>query len=98
IGTGAPFYYSFSPDGQQMLWFRDGSQFDIYDVAVDKVTQTYDDAPGKFQSPMWSPVDDQVLIGVVGTDADTTDVVVAKGTDRQVVSSGLNAPVSFSWS
>src|SRR5260370_2493672 len=29
VGRAAPFYYSFSPDGKQMLWFRGGHDFRI---------------------------------------------------------------------
>jgi TolB protein len=98
VGTGAPFYYSFSPDGQQMFWYRDGAQFEIYDVAIDKITQSLDDIPGQFQAPMWSPVDDRILVGVANTNEKKTDIAIVQGADRNVLLSALNSPVSFGWS
>lgn len=98
VGIGAPYYFSFSPDGQRMIWYRNASQFDIYDTASDRITQSLDDAPGKFQAPMWSPVDDRILFAVAGDQADTSNVVVADGEKRTTILSGLDSPVSFAWS
>ncbi len=98
IGQGAPYYFSFSYDGKQMLWYRFGTQFDVYDVPTDTIVQTLDDSPGKFNAPMWSPVDDRLLLGVVGADGDSTDIVIADGPDRTILLAGQENPVSFAWS
>jgi len=98
IGQSAPFYFSFSPDGQHMLWFQSGTDLSIYDVPTG-VANRLTDTPGQFQAPMWSPVDDRLLFGVQNeANTDLTDLVVARGTDRNVVAHGLDSPVSFAWS
>ncbi len=97
IGQAAPFYYSFSPDGQKMLWHRFASQLEIYDIKANKTTLLGDE-PGQFQAPMWSPVDDRLLFGIVGSAPDKTDIVIAKGTTRQALLKELESPVSFAWS
>jgi TolB protein len=98
VGRSAPFYYSFSPDASQMLWYQSGRQLSIYDVQSNQIVKTLDDIPGQFQAPMWSPIDDRLLIGTVGDDAETTNLVVAQATKRQVLLRNLEAPVSFAWS
>lgn len=54
IGRASPFYYSWSPDGAAMLWFRNGDRLSVYDVALEKVIEELADIPGLFQSPIWS--------------------------------------------
>jgi Tol biopolymer transport system component len=98
VGTAAPFYYSFSPDGKQMLWFQKTSEFGIYDVAANKVTRTLNDTPGQFQAPMWSPVDDRMLFGTAGSTPDSTNIVIANGTQRQILLENRSSPISFAWS
>jgi TolB protein len=98
VGQGAPYYFSFSPDGQQMLWYRESATFDVYDVASDQIVQALDDVPGKFNAPMWSPIDNRILLGVASPDGDTTDVVIADGSNRTTVKGNLESPVSFAWS
>ncbi len=98
IGKDAPFYYSFSPDGSQMIWFRSGDQLDIYDVAADK-TSALSDTPGTFNSPMWSPVSPtEILLATQGTIAATSDLVIADGAARRVILTGQDAPIAFAWS
>ncbi len=98
IGQSSPFYYSFAPDGTKMLWFQNGSQLEVYDVAADKVINNLSDTPGKFQAPMWSPIDDRLLFGTTSADPAQTDLVIAQGTDRRVLLRGLDGPISFAWS
>ncbi len=64
VGTGAPFYYSWSPDGQRMVWQRNNRQIDIFDVNANEISRTFDQLPAEFFAPAWSPVDDRVLFGV----------------------------------
>jgi len=98
VGQASPFYYSFAPDGQHMLWFQDSDTLRIYDVAADKVSSTLADQPGKFQAPMWSPVDSRLLFGTVSSTPDKTDVVLADGADRHVLIHATDSPISFAWS
>lgn len=99
IGEAAPFYYSFSPDGQKMLWHRFARQLDVYDVKGDAATKL-DDDPGAFQAPMWSPVpgDERLLFAIKGSETGRTDIVIADGDERQTLLSNQAEPVSFAWS
>ncbi|MHB8626010.1 MAG: TolB family protein [Aggregatilineales bacterium] len=98
IGQSAPFYYSFAPDGQHMLWYQSGTDLSLYDVEAGRA-QRLSDTPGQFQSPMWSPVDDRLLYGVQNeANPNLTDLVVARGAERNVVAHGLDGPLSFAWS
>jgi TolB protein len=102
VEEGAPYYFSFSPDGKQMIWYRNTRQFDIYDVAADKIVNTLDDAPGKFNAPMWSPKanDNRILIGVSADQGEATDLVIvdSQGQSRKVIGTALANPMSFAWS
>jgi TolB protein len=81
-----------------MLWQRDQRRLDIYDVQNDTILITLDSPPGIFQSPAWSPVDDRWLVGQLGADHETTDLVVVTDSDVETLASGLAGPVAFSWS
>lgn len=95
-GTGAPFYTSWSPDGTQMLWQRDNSRFEIYDVASNSITETLESQPGRMLTPQWSPVDDRLLLGI--RNENTTDLVIVNGSDQTVLAEELRNPVWFTWS
>ncbi len=98
IGQSAPFYYSFAPDGTQMIWFQAGDSLLIYDLAADSILRQLPDKPGKFQARMWSPRDDRLLFGVESANPDQTDLVIAHGSDRQVLLAAQDAPIAFAWS
>jgi TolB protein len=97
IGEAAPFYYTFSPDGQKMLWHRFGSDLEIFDTQSEK-TDRLDEQPGQFASPHWSPVDDRLLFAVQGAQLDESDLIVQQGEERRILSKGLKGNVSFAWS
>lgn len=94
---GPPFYYSWSPDGERMLWQRNNERFDIYDAGEDRVTDTLAQQPGFILSPAWSPVDDRLLVGAAAEDQ-TTDLVIVGSSETQVVASGFTGLVSSGWS
>jgi TolB protein len=100
VDRGAPFYYSFSPSGQQMLWHRFSQQLEIYDVPSGQAS-LLPDVPGAFQSPMWSPVDDQLLFALMGSTRALADVVIAPSPSseaRTVILKDARVPVSMAWS
>ena len=98
IGTGVPFYYSWSPDGNRMLWQRNQELFEIYDVMTNSVVETLPEKPGLMQAPAWSPVDDRLLFAALEPETDTTSLVIS-GHDALVnLASELNGLVSFAWS
>lgn len=97
IGTGAPFYYSWSPDGSRMLLQRNNRRFDVLDVDQGEL-QRLDQTPGFIQAPWWSPVDDRLLIGVQNADGGSTDLAVLANEELTIFQEELPGPVSYSWS
>ncbi|NDJ60520.1 MAG: hypothetical protein GYB67_05305 [Chloroflexi bacterium] len=102
IGLGSPFYYSWSPDGTQMLWQRNNRRVDVYDVNDDNVENTLEQTPGRFFAPAWSPVDDRLLVGVRSeADENATDLVILPEADLEApftLVPGLEGPIYFAWS
>lgn len=98
VGAGSPFYFSWSPNGRQMLWVRDRERMDIFDAVDYEIEQTLEQVPGTFFAPAWSPVDDRLLFAGQSDNGETTDlVIVANGTARVLVAD-LNGSTAFSWS
>lgn len=98
VGTGGPFYFSWSPDGSRMLWQRNNERLDIFDVETNNLAEILSVIPGAFQSPSWSPVDDRLLVGALNRDGETTDVMIATEQEQHVLASRLEGPVAFAWS
>jgi TolB protein len=98
LGTGGPFYYSWSPDGNQMLWQRNNQRLDIYDVTEEEIIDTLEISPGLFQAPSWSPVDDRLLFGTLGENGESTNLVIQANNELRVLAEGLTGAVSFAWS
>lgn len=98
IGRGSPFYYSFSPDGERMLWQRNNRRLDIYDVNESQIVDTLRQTPGEFFAPAWSPVDDRLLFGVLSPEENATDLVILANDETQTLASDLAGPVYFAWS
>jgi TolB protein len=98
IGQGSPFYFSWSPDGERMLWHRNQAGIEVHDRSEGQVVSAVSQPPGAFAAPAWSPVDDRLLYGRGGADSATTDLVIATGDDLETIVSGLRGPVYFSWS
>jgi TolB protein len=98
IGRGAPFYYSWSPDGNQMLWKRNNQRMDIYDASSNDIVDTLSQAPGGFFAPAWSPVDDRLLFGALDRENLTTDLVIVASEETQMLVPDLEGVTYFSWS
>jgi TolB protein len=96
--TGAPFYFSWSPDGARMLWQRNNQRLDIFDTTANNITETLNVMPGVFRAPAWSPVDDRLLVAVMNEDADTSDLTIITAADQKVLARNLSGPASFVWS
>lgn len=95
LGQGGPFYWDWSPQGDQMLWARFGTQFDYYDVAS-AATTSLPYEQGFAQSAIdWSPVDDRVLLAV--GDSSGTSLVLVEGDQQIIVVEGLSS-MAFAWS
>lgn len=96
LGRGAPFYYSWSPDGSRMLWHRGNTRLDVYSVAADELEEI-EQPLGRFPAPAWSPVDDRLLLALAD-DSGQTNLVVYANDEAQVLVAGLAGVVSFTWS
>lgn len=96
--TTPPFYFSWSPDGRHMLWQRMTARLEIFDVPAQDIDETLAQAPGLFQAPAWSPVDDRLLFGIPGTSGRLTDLVILANQESQTVAADLAGPVAFAWS
>lgn len=95
VGLGAPFYYSWSPDGSRLLTQRDVQRLDVFSLDSASSDQLpY--APGFFPAPHWSPVDDRLLVGVLNDS--TTDLAIIANEQVRVLRSALRGELSFNWS
>jgi TolB protein len=97
IGRGGPFYYSWSPDGSQMLWQRNNARLDIYTVEQREIDRELTTVPGFFQAPAWSPVSELWLVGKRAAD-NKTELVVVSGESERTLVDDLDGTVAFSWS
>jgi len=97
IGRGSPFYYSWSPDGRQLLLQRNTRSIGVYDLEAASI-ETYDTIPGLFPAPQWSPVDDRLLVGVLNAGRRSTDLAVLAGDDVEILLDDLPGEIAFNWS
>jgi TolB protein len=95
LGAGAPYYFSWSPSGEQMVWQRNNERIDLYTVAADDV-ERLPALPGLFGAPAWSPVDDRLLLGVRAGAA--TDIAIVNHDEVETIVAGLEGPIAFAWS
>lgn len=78
VDRGQPYYFSWSPDGDEILVHASGLRLDRIDL--DGSTVIIDELPGAFQAPTWTP-DARAL--VFATRTDDGDVLVSSGTDGE---------------
>lgn len=101
-GVGRPFYFSWSPDGRQIVGHTGGARrhnpdarITLYDVDRDYV-EILPQAPGLFYAPAWSPQGDRWL-GVVADEG--MDQLQGIGPDQPTaLAAALDAQIAFSWS
>lgn len=98
VGTGAPYYFSWSPDGARMLWHRNNQRIDIFDVGQNASVSTLNIIPGNFAVPAWSPLDDRLLLGQLNTERMTTDLVIYDQGESTPLATGINGLIAFNWS
>lgn len=96
LGTGSPFYYSWSPDGSRVFAQRNLWRFDIFDVNSDTV-KSLKYRPGRIQAPQWSPIDNRLLAGILNEDG-LTDLAIIEDDDIQILKAGLTDSVAYNWS
>lgn len=98
---GPPFYYSWSPNGDQMLWhrrFRNRQQFAVFDANSSEIVQTLPYIPGAMNAPAWSPVDDRLLIAIRNEETGQTDLAAVSSDDVSILAAKQDGLISFAWS
>ena len=96
VGLASPFYFSWSPDGNDMLWHRNTTDLTIYDADKRQISQRLPDTGGLFQSPAWSPSDNRWLFARVEHDAN--QLTIANDTQRSNVGTPGSDALFFNWS
>ena len=94
--SGAPFYFSWSPDGRQMLWQRNSARLEIFDVGQGRIAETLPEFPGDMFAPAWSPVDNRLLFSTQS--GDTSDLVISADGALQTLAADQTNPLLFAWS
>jgi len=101
LGRSAPFFYSWSPDGQSMVWFLDQQALVVYDLATNRATDL-PDTPGVFEAPSWSPTDQRLLIagndGISGRELRESHIIIVDKGQRIDLSEITDTPIYFEWS
>lgn len=101
LSRSAPFFYSWSADGQSMLWNLEGRVLIRYDVAQEQAT-TLPDSPGAFLAPAWSPTDRRLLIagsdGMSDRELHASHLIIIDDDQRLDFSEIDDTPFYFEWS
>ncbi len=97
-GTGAPFYFSWSPDGSRMMRHLNNRVIDVYDVGAAR-SETLADSPALFAAPQWSPVDNRWVYGVAGDVPSSTSLILVEEDGAEtVLAADQSGFLSFNWS
>jgi dipeptidyl aminopeptidase/acylaminoacyl peptidase len=102
LGVGWPFYFSWAPDGQQMVWhtggarrYNEAARLIMYDLERDYLRELPHE-PGLFVAPAWSPQGDRWL----GVSAEAElDSLQSFGVDQPItLKTFTNGQMVFAWS
>ena len=101
IGSGWPFYYSWSPDGRFLLWHAGSAEPDSpasltqYDVTSSQKEQL-SLTPGRFMAPAWSPGGE----GWVGVTAvgDSNQLQYFSRDEVTTIATNTGSTIAFAWS
>lgn len=96
VGLASPFYFSWSPDGNDMLWHRNTDDLTVYDADKRQISQRLPDTAGLFQSPAWSPSDNRWLFARVEHNAN--QLTIAQDSRRADVGAPGGDELFFNWS
>lgn len=104
IGSGRPFYFSWAPTGQQMLWHTDGARQSDAAAALTRYQLATQQrailpvAPGFFLAPAWSPDGASWLDVVEGAEkqAILRHVIASTGQTTEITRNRFD--IAFAWS
>ncbi|MGJ3237892.1 MAG: TolB family protein [Anaerolineae bacterium] len=98
VGTGGPFYYHWDSTGTQMIFHRSNRDLDIYDRQQDSISNSLSRSSGTFQTPVWSPIDERILVGLQGSERGLTDLAIVDDGQTTILVEDIQGLVSFLWS
>ena len=98
-GTGWPFYFSWSADGEHMAWHRNGgildnsaAMFSTFDLAAQQTTDL-PMLPGLQVAPAFSPMGEGLLL----VSAENNLILIHNNTQTTITTGGTG-DIAFSWS
>ncbi len=92
---GAPFYFTWSPDGSRMVWLRNDSIYEIYDPTSRQVQEPIQLRPGRGIIPIWSTVDDRIFLSVRNSNGRFTDVITLADDESAPLITAHEGAISF---
>jgi Tol biopolymer transport system component len=101
LDVGAPFYFSYAPDGSTMLVHKNGVENTIQQLAFlktdsDVLEYVLDEQPASFQAPAWSPSGEFILLSTVSDNKQQIVLTDSAGENPKVISDvQLNS--AFAW-
>jgi TolB protein len=98
VGSGVPFYFSWSPDGTRLAGQINNAQFRVYEVSESGDSRALIGAPGRMQAPQWSPLDNRVLVAALNDDTVTSNIEVLDGDSINVLQDAVEGIIGLSWS
>ena len=98
IGSGGPFYYHWDSTGTQMIFHRGNQDLDIYNRAQNDISESLENSSSLFQAPVWSPIDDRILVALPGSSNGTSNLVIIENGESNVLVEDIPGFLSFLWS
>lgn len=101
IGSGWPFYYSWSPDGGSLIWHTGSAESDTPDLLIhyDVTSAQIENlalSPGRFMAPVWSPIGE----GWAGVTAagDSNQLQYFSQNEVTTIVADTGSSIAFAWS
>jgi TolB protein len=105
LDRGSPFYWSWSPNGREMLMHIGGARRLSEDARLailadqpEATPNVLDDAPASFQSPAWSPDGSRLLYAAENDDGEQALYVRQRQSGRVEKLVSVSGLVRFNWS